>query len=66
MKLQEILLTVDNPQVEPLTMVDPPSGWQHGFPAPLRKNYPLQLLVAGYRENEIEMCLKHSRMWSVK
>ena len=66
MNLKTILASIDNPVVVPHVTVDPPSGWRHGFPALLRENYPLQLLVAGYREDEIEMCLKHSRVWGVK
>lgn len=45
-------------------IVDPPSGWQHGFPAHLEEDYPAQLLKAGYKDSEIDMCLKHSRYWA--
>lgn len=66
MTLHEVLLSIENPVVEPATMVDPPSGWKHGFPALLRENYPLQLLVAGYKEEELDTCVRHTRAWSHK
>lgn len=46
-----------------VTMVDPPSGWRYGFPAPLKEDYKQQLLDAGYPEKDIELALKYSRYW---
>lgn len=51
-------------------VIDPPSGWQHGFP----KIVPQELvgntealskwLVSnGYPEEDLELALKHSRYW---
>jgi len=45
------------------TIVDPPSGWRYGFPAPLQEDYTKQLKDAGYPEKDIDMALKHSRYW---
>lgn len=42
-------------------IVDPPSGWMYGFPAPLEEDYERQLRNAGYPEKDIPMALKHSR-----
>ena len=42
-------------------LVDPPSGWMYGFPAPLEKDYVQQLLNAGYPKKDIPLALKHSR-----
>lgn len=42
-------------------IVDPPSGWMYGFPAPLEEDYEQQLRNAGYPEKDIPMTLKHSR-----
>jgi len=42
-------------------IVDPPSGWMYGFPAPLQEDYVQQLKDAGYPEKDIPMALKHSR-----
>lgn len=42
-------------------IVDPPSGWMYGFPAPLEEDYEQQLRNAGYPEKDIPMALKHSR-----
>jgi len=55
-------------------VIDPPSGWQYGFPALIHdkilfggdniksKWFRLQ----GYPENLIELGLRHSRYWSVR
>jgi hypothetical protein len=56
----------DNPIREPKTVVDPPGGWQHGFPALLREDYDKQLRDAGYKGKGLEMAKKHSRYWSYK
>lgn len=42
-------------------IVDPPSGWMYGFPAPLQGDYAQQLRDAGYPERDIPLALKHSR-----
>jgi uncharacterized protein Smg (DUF494 family) len=42
-------------------IVDPPSGWMYGFPAPLEDDYEQQLKNAGYPEKDIPIALKHSR-----
>ena len=42
-------------------IVDPPSGWMYGFPAPLEEDYEQQLRNAGYPEKDIPMALEHSR-----
>jgi predicted house-cleaning noncanonical NTP pyrophosphatase (MazG superfamily) len=48
---------------EKITMVDPPSGWMFGFPAPLQKDYKDQLKEAGYPPEDIDFAIKHSRYW---
>lgn len=42
-------------------IVDPPSGWMYGFPAPLEEDYEQQLRNAGYPEKDIPLAMKHSR-----
>jgi hypothetical protein len=42
-------------------LVDPPSGWMYGFPAPLQDDYEGQLRRAGYPEKDIPFAVKHSR-----
>lgn len=42
-------------------LVDPPTGWAYGFPAPLEDDYESQLRKAGYPEKDIPLALKHSR-----
>lgn len=42
-------------------LVDPPTGWAYGFPAPLQDDYEAQLRKAGYPEKDIPLALKHSR-----
>ena len=42
-------------------IVDPPSGWMYGFPAPLEDDYEQQLRNAGYPEKDIPLAMKHSR-----
>jgi uncharacterized protein Smg (DUF494 family) len=44
-----------------MVLVDPPSGWMYGFPAPLQEDYEQQLKDAGYPEKDIPLALKHSR-----
>lgn len=44
-------------------MVDPPSGWMYGFPAPLQEDYSMQLYLAGYPEEEIPWAMENSRYW---
>ncbi len=45
------------------TLVDPPNGWMFGFPAPLEKDYELQLKRAGYPAQDIDFALRYSRYW---
>lgn len=42
-------------------LVDPPFGWQYGFPAILQDDYEKQLRDAKYPEEDIEIALKYSR-----
>lgn len=42
-------------------LVDPPSGWLYGFPAPLEDDYVAQLRRSGYPEDKIPEALRHSR-----
>lgn len=51
-------------------IIDPPSGWQYGFPRPLpsgwkEPNFDLKkwFLENGYPEKDIDLALKHSRYW---
>jgi len=44
-----------------MVLVDPPSGWMYGFPAPLQKDYEQQLKDAGYPEKDIPFAIKYSR-----
>ena len=48
-------------------MVDPPSGWQYGFPALWDKEqYPELkdfLKAKGYPEDQIDFALNYIRMW---
>ena len=44
-----------------MILVDPPSGWKYGFPAPLQDDYEQQLRDAGYPEEAIPLALKYSR-----
>lgn len=46
-----------------MTIVDPPSGWRYGFPAPLEDDYEGQLRRAGYPVKDIPFALNHSRFW---
>ena len=45
------------------TIVDPPSGWRYGFPAPLQDDYRQQLVDAGYPVADLDLAMKHSRYW---
>ena len=48
-------------------IVDPPSGWQYGFPALWDKaEYPKVedfLRAKGYPEDQIEFAMSYMRMW---
>lgn len=44
-------------------IVDPPSGWRYGFPAPVKEDYRQQLLDHKYPDEDIEFAVKHSRYW---
>lgn len=46
-----------------VTIVDPPSGWRFGFPAPLQADYRQQLIDAGYPEKDLDFAIKYSRYW---
>jgi hypothetical protein len=53
-------------------IIDPPSGWQYGFPKPVpegvMKNESLLriwLQNEGYPQEDLELALKHSRYWMV-
>lgn len=46
-----------------MTIVDPPSGWMYGFPAPLESDYEGQLKRAGYPVKDIQLALNYSRYW---
>jgi len=53
-------------------IIDPPSGWQYGFPKPVpegvMKNESLLriwLQNEGYPQEDLELALKHSRYWTV-
>lgn len=50
------------------TYIDPPSGWQYGFPKVLPAEYPhidlvSWLLRQGYPDDLIPYALKYSRYW---
>lgn len=56
-------------------MIDPPSGWQYGFPKPvheefhtLGKDFDLGrwLIAEGYPEKDVELALKYSRYWETE
>ena len=47
-----------------ITVVDPPSGWQYGFPQPLEEDYRAQLERAGYEGEDLEFALRYSRYWT--
>jgi len=46
------------------TVVNPPGGWEYGFPAPLEEDYEEQLRKAGYPPEHIQHALKNSKYWS--
>jgi hypothetical protein len=46
-----------------VTMVDPPSGWMYGFPAPLKEDYEAQLREHGYPKKDISFARSYSRYW---
>lgn len=43
-----------------MIVVDPPSGWRYGFPAPLQEDYKQQLIDVGYPQKDIEFAMAHS------
>jgi len=49
-----------------VTIVDPPSGWKHGFPKILKSNesYEDVLRSSGYPESQIPLALQYSRYWT--
>lgn len=53
-----------------ITIVDPPSGWQYGFPKPIPadilgddEKFADWLFMQGYPADQIEFALKYSRYW---
>ena len=46
-----------------MMIVDPPSGWRYGFPAPVEEDYEAQLRRAKYPEKDIPFAMEHSRYW---
>ena len=51
-------------------IIDPPSGWMHGFPKILPRDFLDDsdklcewLVQNGYPEEDLELALKHSRYW---
>ena len=50
-------------------MIDPPAGWRYGFPKVLHSSIKGELALAawlvdnGYPEEDVDLALKHSRMW---
>jgi len=54
---------------EPITMIDPPSGWKYGFPKPIPKDrlkdVNTWLIEQGYPQSEIDSLGEHfyCRYW---
>jgi hypothetical protein len=51
-------------------IIDPPSGWQYGFPKPVPEGVMksdsllrLWLMDQGYPVDDIDLAMKHSRYW---
>lgn len=48
-------------------MIDPPGGWNYGFPSPIlpwdEKNFQEFLLSRGYPRGDLELANKYSRYW---
>lgn len=51
------------------TIVDPPSGWQYGFPKEYTPKHGQEfeswLLEQGYPPELLDLAAKHSRFWNV-
>jgi hypothetical protein len=54
-------------------MIDPPSGWQYGFPKPVPSGYiknetlmRIWLAGEGYPAKDVDLALKHSRYWETE
>lgn len=51
-------------------MIDPPSGWQYGFPRlydDLQDGSLREFLIRhGYPEKDVDFALEHMRSWSVE
>lgn len=48
------------------TMIDPPRGWNYGFPKELPaeiKDVRSWLIENGYPESQADFAMKHLRMW---
>ena len=58
----------ETPQSTDLVWVDPPSGWQFGFPAiwdRVQCPYKEFLISKGYPEHMLELAYSYSRFWPV-
>lgn len=56
-----------------MLIIDPPSGWQYGFPKAVpedvlksKRLLRLWLIEQGYPAEDLEMAMKHSRYWEQK
>lgn len=56
--------------MQTVIIIDPPSGWRHGFPKPLPDDFREVgfnlrdwFLENNYPEEDIELALKYSRYW---
>jgi hypothetical protein len=54
------------------TVIDPPSGWQYGFPKIVPDGvmkcdtlFRMWIQAQGYPEKDIELAVKYSRYWKV-
>lgn len=48
------------------TMIDPPRGWNYGFPKELPaevKDVRSWLIENGYPESQVDFAMKYLRMW---
>jgi hypothetical protein len=55
-----------------MLIIDPPSGWQYGFPKPVpddvlksKRLLRVWLIKQGYPAEDLEMAMKHSRYWEM-
>lgn len=54
-------------------IIDPPSGWQYGFPRPVPKSFfeesfdlGVWLVECGYPAADVPLAIKYSRYWEVE